>query len=140
MATKKKKKKKIAQRAGKKTKTAKLTQKKQVSKKPIAKRRKGTGRRPPAESARTYAHTEGRTFEPEPAGLRNGGQSGDTQGLRDRESADSESVDELLEEGNAFEADVVAGVEHVEDDEEREVHTHEVPEDDVPEEYRDKDS
>ena len=67
------------------------------------------------------------------------GQSGDLQGLRDIESADSESVGELLEEGNAFEADVVAGVEHVEDDEEREVHTHEVPEDDVPEEYEDGD-
>lgn len=80
------------------------------------------------------------TFEPETAGLRTGGQSGDLQGLRDVEGADLESVDELLEEGNAFEADVVAGVEHVEDDEEREVHTHEVPEDDVPEEYEDKDS
>ena len=59
--------------------------------------------------------------------------------MRDVESADSESVSELLEEGNAFEADVVAGVEHVEDDEEQEVHTHEVPEDDVPEEYLDQD-
>ena len=36
-------------------------------------------------------------------------QSGDLQGLSRRESADSESVDELIEEGNAFEADVVAG-------------------------------
>jgi hypothetical protein len=60
------------------------------------------------------------------------------QGLRDIESADSESVDELIEEGNAFEADVVAGVEHAAEDQEREVHTHEVPEDDVPEEYLDK--
>jgi hypothetical protein len=58
--------------------------------------------------------------------------------LRDVEGADSESVDELVEEGNAFEADVVAGVEHADDDQEREVHTHEVPEDDVPEEYLDK--
>jgi hypothetical protein len=68
------------------------------------------------------------------------GQSGDLQGLRDTEGADSESVDELLEEGNAFEAGVVAGVEHAEGDEGQEVHTHEVPEDDVPEEYLDKDS
>jgi len=60
--------------------------------------------------------------------------------LRDIESADSESVDELLEEGNAFEADVVAGVQNADDNEEQEVHTHEVPEDDVPEEYLDKDS
>jgi hypothetical protein len=48
-------------------------------------------------------------------------------------------VDELLEEGNAFEAEVVKGVEDAADADEGEVHTHEVPEDDVPEEYRDKD-
>src|SRR5579859_6742570 len=62
-------------------------------------------------------------------------ESGDLQGLSSVESADSESVDELLEEGNAFEADVVKGVEDAGDSEEREVHTHEVPEDDVPDEY-----
>ena len=67
------------------------------------------------------------------------GQSGDLQGLSHVEGADSESVDELIEEGNAFEADVVAGVEAAEDAEEKEVHTHEVPEDDVPGEYLDKD-
>lgn len=72
-------------------------------------------------------------------GKRSGALSGDLQGLSDRESADSESVDELLEEGNAFEADAVAGVEHADEDQEREVHTHEVPEDDVPEEYKDQD-
>ena len=69
-----------------------------------------------------------------------GGQSGDLQGLSRIEGADSESVDELLEEGNAFEADVVTGVENAEDADEREVRTHEVPEDDVPGEYLDKDS
>src|SRR5229473_4160583 len=70
---------------------------------------------------------------------RSGEQSGDLQGLSRLEAADSESVDELLEEGNAFEADVVAGVESADDADEKEVHTHEVPEDDVPEEYLDKD-
>jgi hypothetical protein len=50
----------------------------------------------------------------------------------------SESVDELLEEGNAFEADVVTGVEDAGGADEREVRTHEVPEDDVPEEYLDE--
>jgi|ERR1700690_3837276 hypothetical protein len=68
---------------------------------------------------------------------RSGGQSGDLQGLSNIAGAESESVDELLEEGNAFEADVVKGVEDAGD--EGEVHTHEVPEDDVPEEYLDKD-
>ena len=66
-------------------------------------------------------------------------ESGDLQGLSHRESADSESVDELIEEGNAFEADVVAGVERADDADEQEVHTHEVPEDDVPGEYLDND-
>jgi hypothetical protein len=67
------------------------------------------------------------------------GQSGDLQGLSRIEGADSESVDELLEEGNAFEAEVVAGIERAGDADEKEVRTHEVPEDDVPEEYLDKD-
>jgi hypothetical protein len=70
---------------------------------------------------------------------RSAGQSGDLQGLSNVEGADSESVDELIEEGNAFEADVVAGVEDARDADEKEVHTHEVPEDDVPGEYLDKD-
>jgi hypothetical protein len=70
---------------------------------------------------------------------RSAGQSGDLQGLSNVEGADSESVDELIEEGNAFEADVVAGVEDASDADEKEVHTHEVAEDDVPGEYLDKD-
>ena len=55
------------------------------------------------------------------------------------EDADSESVDELLEEGNAFEASVVEGVQEASNNQTREVHTREVPEDDVPEEYLEKD-
>jgi len=66
------------------------------------------------------------------------GQSGDLQGLSNVEGADSESVDELLGEGNAFEADVVKGVEDAGDADEGEVRTHEVPQDDVPGEYSDK--
>ena len=68
-------------------------------------------------------------------GARSEEQSGDLQGLSNAEGADSESVDELLEEGNAFEAEVVQGVEDAGDDGEKEVRTHEVPEDDVPGEY-----
>jgi hypothetical protein len=66
--------------------------------------------------------------------------SADLQGLSNVECADSESVDELLEEGNAFEAEVVMGVEDAEDADEVEVYTHEVPQDDVPAEYLDKES
>src|ERR1700686_3164616 len=66
-------------------------------------------------------------------------QSGDLQGLSNAETVDSERVGELVEEGNAFEADIVAGVEDAGRHDEREVRTHEVPEDDVPGEYLDKD-
>ena|SRR5487761_651262 len=71
-------------------------------------------------------------------GARSGEQSGDLQGLSKVQGADSESVDELLEEGNAFEADAVKGVQDAEDADEGEVRTHEVPQDDVPGDYRDK--
>jgi uncharacterized protein YbjQ (UPF0145 family) len=77
-------------------------------------------------------------FEPEALRERSGGQSGDLQGLSNIEGADSESVAELIEQGNAFEADAVTGVEHAGDTDEKEVRTHEVPQDDVPGEYRDK--
>ncbi|MGA2979697.1 MAG: hypothetical protein ABSD76_08910 [Terriglobales bacterium] len=53
--------------------------------------------------------------------------------------ADSESVDELIEEGNAFEGGVVSGVEAADGADEQEVRTHEVPEDDVPDEYLNQD-
>jgi hypothetical protein len=64
-----------------------------------------------------------------------GGQSGDVQGLSESESADSESVSELAEEGQDYEAEVVSGVENAPDADRGEVKTHEVPEDDVPPEY-----
>jgi hypothetical protein len=79
------------------------------------------------------------TFEPKGLGANSGGQSGDLQGLSNSAGADSESVDELLEEGNAFEAEVVEGVENAPDADEGEVRTHEVSENDVPDEYLDKD-
>jgi hypothetical protein len=79
------------------------------------------------------------TFEPAGLGARSGGQSGDLQGLSNHGRSSLESVDELLEEGNSFEAEVVKGVEDAGDAHEREVHTHEVAEDDVPGEYLDKD-
>jgi hypothetical protein len=77
-------------------------------------------------------------FAVEGLGAGAGEQSGDLQGLSKVEGADSESVDELLQEGNAFEADVVKGVEDAEDADEGEVRTHEVPQEDVPGEYPDK--
>jgi len=71
-------------------------------------------------------------------GLSTGGQSGDTQGLSKRETADSESVEELVDEGQDYEAEVISGVENALDPDQAEVTTKEVPEDDVPSEYRDQ--
>jgi hypothetical protein len=68
-----------------------------------------------------------------------GGQSGDTEGLSSIERADSESVEELLEEGQAFEAGIVSGVENARNADEGGVRTRQVPEDDVPQEYLDED-
>lgn len=58
------------------------------------------------------------------------GQSGDTQGLSDVAEVTSESVKELVEEGQFFEAEIVSGIEDAADP--GEAHTREVPEDDVP--------
>lgn len=67
------------------------------------------------------------------------GQSGDTQGISDSAEAGSESVEELLEEGQSFEAEAIAGVEDAPDADVAEVHTKQFPEDDVPLEYQGKD-
>lgn len=72
----------------------------------------------------------------ESAQSRSGGQAGSLEGLSDVAEADSESVDELLEEGNAFEAEAIEGVEDAPDADQGEVKTHERPEDDLPEEYQ----
>jgi hypothetical protein len=63
------------------------------------------------------------------------GQSGDTQGLSGTDEATSESVLELAEEGQAFEAGIVAGIENAPDADAGPIKTREVPEDDVPSEY-----
>jgi hypothetical protein len=76
-------------------------------------------------------------LEPKRPRGRSGRQTGDVQGLSRVEGADSESVAELVEEGNTFEAGIVSGVEAADLDV-GEVQTHEVPEDDVPDEYHDK--
>ena len=150
MATKKKgKKKSMPNRAsrGKVAATKKRTQKKMRTPKKSSK----------TASAPRTATTSGKTASPAKKGTRRRGerrdtlafsgervesrsgvQSGDLQGLSQNESADSESVDELVEEGNAFEAGVVSGVEDAGKRGVKEVRTREVPEDDVPEEYLDK--
>lgn len=151
MATKKKTKKatKSKKTSAKKSVSPKRVTKKKTAKKPTAKKlaakklvaTKAKKKKPVARARKKPSRggRESARWDKDTPGLRSAGQSGDLQGLSDVESADSESVDELLEEGDAFEAEAVAGVQHADDEEEREVHTHEVPEDDVPEEYRNQD-
>jgi hypothetical protein len=142
MATKKKTKKRPAK--PKKTINKKATPKKKLAKKKAAPkkaaRKKATvAKKVVATRRRTRARRQSAAaFSRERAQSQSGDLSGDLQGLSNREAADSESVHELLEEGNAFEADAVRGVESADDADEQEVHTHEVPEDDVPAEYLDE--
>lgn len=60
------------------------------------------------------------------------GQAGDVQGLSRAEDVDSESVEELVEEGQGFEADAISGVENAPDADEGEVRVHERSEDEFP--------
>ncbi|HEY6148611.1 MAG TPA: hypothetical protein VIZ69_12975 [Thermoanaerobaculia bacterium] len=71
-------------------------------------------------------------------GADSAGQSGDTEGLSRMAEADSESVEELVEEGQAFEAGVISGVENAPPAGRRGIRTRQVPEDDVPQEYFDE--
>lgn len=88
------------------------------------------------EGIRTYGSVSAREKGMGPGSA---GQSGDTQGLSDVAEAGSESVEELVEEGQSFEAEVIGGVEDAPDADVAEVHTKQVPEDDVPSEYLDRD-
>ena len=129
------------------TRKKKLATKKAAQKKAGAKPKAGARKTAVGKTARAAKkRVQGKSqtvdtvaYAPEGLAARSGGQSGDLQGLSNLAGANSESVDELLEEGNAFEADVVKGVQDAGDADEGEVHTHELPQDDVPDEYRDKD-
>jgi hypothetical protein len=115
-----------SRKAGKaKAATKKTKKKKALKSKRGARVKKGS----PSEGELVSFETRGR-------GARSAGQSGDTQGLPAAPDVDSESVEELLEEGQSFEAEVVEGVENAPDADEGEVRTREVEEDDVPEEYQ----
>jgi len=135
-------KKKLAKKRG--TPNKKLAKKKPALKKATVKTTKARGKKTTGAKTptalRNRVRGKSQSVDKEAFALEGqrarGGQSGDLQGLSNIEGADSESVAELIEEGNAFEADAVAGVEHAGD--QKEVHTHEVPQDDVPGEYLDK--
>jgi hypothetical protein len=92
---------------------------------------------PPASVAQGSQEVETVRLKPKSRVARAGTGAGDLQGISTVEDVDSESADELLEEGQAFEAGIVSGVEHAGNAEESEVVTQEVLEDDVPKEYDD---
>src|SRR5580700_166824 len=104
--------------------------------------RKAPPRRTPpgaeASVSRGSQDVETVRLKPKSRVARAGTGAGDLQGISIVEDVDSESADELLEEGQAFEAGIVSGVEKA-GDAESEVITHEVLEDDVPKEYDDDD-
>lgn len=129
---KKAKKKATARSAKKRVKKAKPAPKKVLkkapSKKTVKKRPRGK-----AESVELVGYRR------KGLGALTGGQSGDIQGISNRSGIDSESVTELLEEGQTFEAEAVSGVENAADPDVSEVVTHQFPEDDVPEEYQEPD-
>ena len=77
--------------------------------------------------------------EPDVELAEEGGQSGDEEGLSDVPEASSESVEELADEGQAFEAEVVDGVENAPLADEAELSIHdrpETPNENVPEEEK----
>jgi hypothetical protein len=80
------------------------------------------------------ARLEGRRINPISAGA-----SGDDQKLSRIEGVDSESVEELADEGQSYEAAAISGVEDALDPDQSEVTTKERPQDDVPGEYTDRD-
>lgn len=110
--------------------------KKKAAKVKAAKRKKTTRRKRPARRGGGRSPGSSARIH-QGVALGKAGQSGDVQGLSGVEDVDSESVSELVEEGQAFEAGIVDGVENAPDADEGEITTREVPEDDVSPEYRD---
>ena len=105
-----------------------------------AKKRRGLRRK--RQQVRVHGRPNAATliaYEQRGLGARSGGQSGDTQGISAATDVNWESVEELLEEGQSFEAEVLDGVEHAADPDQEEVQTHQVSEDDVPREYLEND-
>jgi hypothetical protein len=116
----------------------KLAAKKAVTKKKVAPKRNPIRKKKAATRSKAEVTNPVAIRGRRGLGSASGGQSGDTQGLSRREDVDSESVEELAEEGQSLEAEVVSGVENAKDPDQGEVTTSEVPEDDVPPEYTDR--
>ena len=141
------KKKAVPKKTGKKKAGAK---KKSVASAKMAAKAKASARKKAAKRAKRHTRpvptiqqgsqsVETVQLRPRRMAARAGAGGGDFGGVSLVEGPDSESADELLEEGQAFEAGIISGVERAGNADESEVITHEVPQDDVPEEYDEKD-
>jgi hypothetical protein len=98
-----------------------------------ARGKKSASKRPTADSRRTEKVRERRArlsrgldsaragivAESEPERSLEAGQAGDLEGLSAVEDADSESVQELAEEGQDYEAEIIEGVERAENEPEK---------------------
>ena len=126
------------------TKRAKQSSGRKVTRKtarPKPKKKRSTASRSKEVRSPEPSTLNGRTFAARTRSTRGGisaGQAGDIQAVSRKALADSESVEELLEEGQAREAAAISGVEDAPDPDEAELHTREVLADDVPEEYTDE--
>jgi hypothetical protein len=138
-----------AKKVAQKTKLAASAKKKPLAKAKIATKASSAAKKKTAPKG-TQAVSQARIVQgnqdvetvrlkPKSRVARAGTGAGDLQGISIVEDVDSESADELLEEGQAFEAGIVSGVEKAGNAEGSEVVTHEVLEDDVPKEYDDED-
>lgn len=148
MAAKKKAKKKTPTKRSKKVSTGRTAAKKKPVKKRATAAKKTKKQKAPTKNTSEIKSTSrgsaptSRRIVSQRIGSRKSQRAlpdSDLQGVSQVEEADSESVEELLDEGNSFEAGVVAGVQRADDSDGREVRTREFPEDDVPEEYLDQD-
>jgi hypothetical protein len=132
------KKKLVRRRATKKKSKPPLAKTAIRARKPVRSRRAARGktrRKIPTKKGRASPAGSIIALQQRGLGAEAAGQSGDIEGLARVARANSESVEELSEEGQSFEAGVVAGVEEAQNADESEVITHEVLEDDVPSEY-----
>jgi hypothetical protein len=141
------KKKKAKKSAAKKAKSTKKLAKRAVVKKPAAahraakKKSRGSSRRMAA--AAITSGSEASTLDPKgrlileseeeaTPGVHKGDLSGDLQGISTEKLSDSESVSELIEEGQDLEAELIEGIEEAPDPDQGEVRVHKAPQTDVP--------
>jgi hypothetical protein len=139
-------------KATRKSKSAKVKHTKELAKRAVVK--KASGKNRPAkkksrsslrglEAASITSGTEASTLDPKAQlileseeeatpGVHKGDLSGDLEGLSGTELYDSESVTELIEEGQDLEAELIEGIEEAPDPDQGEVRVHKAPQTAVP--------